>query len=940
MENNHFKKKKMNQKSDVIRLVGLFMVVYGLFCFISGGIGKVLSVPYTFLFGFASIFMIIATILVGAYMVVSKSLLTFEKKSKYIYLSLAFLFFLMLITVGKKQLNIGNVFQSYLGESGVYKYGKGFLDYDSSNGSIVELNGGIIGYLFFALLNSLFPNHYGISLGLTIALFSVFTIIFAFSYCLNFSIYCYRKYNDHKLKKSEPKENRVNQKEVFSHSNNNQEPIKFNVDKPTNQSSDGLLVQTEFQIEGEDVTISHTIKDKNTRLGQMINEFDEEIYDNDKPKPNTTTRNDNSFSEGVFFGDEIDNDDFTQENENIANNEIDERVKIDTGEISLNDIDETKQSNETVDSYQTNQVGEANFESQEQEGEKVDFMADFEEKEESNEDNPIDNQQEEVSNTESEETAKEDQEEESENQIDGEEEEVAEVKTPKVDLYNANYELPPLYLLKESTDNGANAQNEEIAKEKAEILLEKMRELNVQASISAFVVGPSVTRFEITLSPGVRVSSFTNLQEDFKLALGVNSIRIESPIPGKSAIGIEVPNKYRAMVSMKEIITKMPNKKEKLYVPVGKDITGNPLSFPICNMPHCLISGATNSGKSVCANTIILSLLMNYKPSEVRMIMVDPKRVEMLFYTDIPHLLCPIITDAERARVALDKLCDEMNKRFTTYATVGVKNIASYNELMVAQNKHKMPFILLVVDEFAELMLCKNHNIVEEKIQKLAQLGRAAGIHLILSTQRPDVNVIPGTIKTNLPCRMTFRLSSLVDSRTVIDVGGAEKLLNNGDMLLLTPDFTGLRRVQGVYVSDSEIADVVSYCKKQMGPQYDPVFLDLRTEEEKAHDEELKYALNQQNGNSNDVVSKDEVKDDLYEQIKDFVIKEQKASTSFLQRKFSIGYSKAARMIDMLEEEGVVGPENGSKPREVLVSTNNDDNQEDFEDYQEEEEEL
>ena len=223
-----------------------------------------------------------------------------------------------------------------------------------------------------------------------------------------------------------------------------------------------------------------------------------------------------------------------------------------------------------------------------------------------------------------------------------------------------------------------------------------------------------------------------------------------------------------------------------------------------------------------------------------------------------------------------------------------------------------MPFIILVVDEFAELMLSKNHQIVEEKIQKIAQLGRAAGIHLILSTQRPDVNVIPGTVKSNLPCRMTFRLSSLVDSRTVIDVGGAEKLLNNGDMLLLTPDFTGLRRVQGVYVSDSEIIDVVEYCKKQIGPQYDKEFLDLRSNEEKENEEKLKYALS---GNN----KLEEDNDALFEDIKALVIKEQKASTSYLQRKFNIGYSRAARYIDMLEEQGIVGPENGSKPREVLV---------------------
>ena len=480
-------------------------------------------------------------------------------------------------------------------------------------------------------------------------------------------------------------------------------------------------------------------------------------------------------------------------------------------------------------------------------------------------------------------------------------------------VIDANYTLPPLFLLQDANDNGANYENEEHAKAQAHILLEKMYELNVNATINAFVVGPAVTRFEIALAPGVRVGSFVNLQEDFKLALGVNSIRIESPIPGKSAIGIEVPNKIRAMVSLKEIISSMPNKKEKLYVPVGKDITGNPLSFPICNMPHCLISGATNSGKSVCANSIILSLLMNYTPDEVKFIMVDPKRVEMSLYTDLPHLLCPIITESEKARVALDKLCQEMDNRFQTFAKNAVKNIAGYNNLMLQNNKDKMPFIILIVDEFAELMLCKNRSMVEEKIQKIAQLGRAAGIHLILATQRPDVNVIPGTIKSNLPCRMTFRLSSLVDSRTVIDVGGAEKLLNNGDMLLLTPDFTGLRRVQGTYVSDKEIEEVVEYCKKQRGTNYDENFLDLRSKDEIEEEEKLKYAL-EGNGGADEY-------DEIYEQVKKLVITEQKASTSFLQVRMKIGYARAARYVDMLEQDGIIGPANGSKPRDVLVSS-------------------
>lgn len=500
------------------------------------------------------------------------------------------------------------------------------------------------------------------------------------------------------------------------------------------------------------------------------------------------------------------------------------------------------------------------------------------------------------------------QQEESENILQKEE-------TKEQEYNHDEYQLPPLYLLKESSSQqDATYRNEEIARQKADILTQKMKELNVNAAITNYVIGPSVTRYEIMLQPGVRANTFMNLQEDFKLALGATSLRIESPIPGKPAtIGIEVPNEIRGMVTLKELMLTLPNKKEKLYVPAGKAISGEPISISITSMPHCLISGATNSGKSVCANSIICSLLLNYKPDELKMIMIDPKKVEMLFYTNLPHLLCPIITESSKALVALDKLVKEMMHRFDTFASLGVKNIASYNEYRKQKNEMIMPFIILIVDEFAELMAYKQSNLVEEKVQTLVQLGRAAGIHLILCTQRPSVNVITGTIKNNIPCRMTFRLSSFADSKTVIDGSGAEKLLNNGDMLLLTPDFTGLRRIQGAFVSDQEIDDIVAYCKKQCAPLYDQEFLDLRTEEEKEF--ELHTKLN--SGNTNE---EDNGYNAKYMDVRNFVLIEQKASTTLIQRKFKIGYGKAANYMDMLEDEGIVGPENGSKGREVLMT--------------------
>lgn len=884
------------QRNSIIRLVGLFFIVYGVLSLTSIDLGCAICVPFTFLFGSFAPVALVLLVFAGLYMLLFKKLLYFKKPIKYVLLTLAIIFALVLATntEANKEMLFADCFRKYLD---IYKWNLRFI-VSGEEQSVMVLGGGMVGYMFYGLINSMTSGNYQITMVISYIIFIGVIFIFiapTLTKFLKWFIRLCKKMSARRKEKKALKEEKRRQKELKKEQDLEKANNEFDFNNKVEE--DDLLETTEINITGQNYEYVRGASNTDKKLESQLSVFDDVLYPN-YIKHQTSSKNDEITNKIIFedkFALDFEDEKTNKENENIKpldnfNIKEEEEVKFVDESIKLTDFN----NKETLNQVQ---------------------MATLQEKQQIKEENtlPTNNYVEikpAIKPTNYVELNKK-----------VEEKPKEEVNVPPaIDFNLIDYELPPLYLLKEAVDNGINNQNEEVAKEKAEILMEKMRELNVSASINAFVVGPSVTRFEIALAPGVRVGSFTNLQEDFKLALGVNSIRIESPIPGKSAIGIEVPNKYRAMVSMKEIITQMPNKKHKLYVPVGKDITGTPLSMAICDMPHCLISGATNSGKSVCANTIILSLLMNYKPSEVRMIMVDPKRVEMLFYKDIPHLLCPIITEAEKARVALDKLCIEMDKRFTTFSLVGVKNIASYNEMMVEQGKFKMPFIILIVDEFAELMLSKNQKMVEERIQKIAQLGRAAGIHLILATQRPDVNVIPGTIKTNLPCRMTFRLSSLADSRTVIDVGGAEKLLNNGDMLLLTPDFTGLRRVQGVYVSDKEISDVVEYCKKQADPQYDPNFLDLRTEEQKADDEKLKYALEGKNNDDEDD-SNDEA---LYEEIKNFVIKERKASTSYLKRKFNIGYFKAANMIDRLEEEGIIGPENGSKPREVLVGNDED----------------
>lgn len=918
---NKYEKVVDESNASIIRLIGLFLIVYALLCFTSGEVGCILSVPFTFLFGSFAPIILVFLMVYGAYMLVFKKSLSSLTTIQYVLLSIMFVFALVLATStdANQTMTLSDCFSKYVGKNGIYRYNFRFIISNESE-SISQLGGGMFGYMFYGMINSITGGNHIITIVISSIMLAGVGFIFFAPLVAKFFKWC-KKVNAKNLEKKAAKKQKAEEKakkdEMLKQERlNNSSPVTFNIKKSDDEKLDSkdiedLLETTEINITGDNFNYEKRSNKRSNKLSGILSVFDEEIYPNrmkqprndifELPEVTSEVKLDKVFQEdfnnthpadiditSVIIPDTIISSTPVSENEQVI--------------VSVNDVDVNYNKNQQVTIQEMSSkdhmslIGEDEVKKEVKIEETI--IPEVIIKEENIE--KIDN---EIIFTDNNNLIKQKE----------------EVKPSNVDLSSIPYELPPLYLLKEATDNGANAINEEVAKEKAAILMEKMRELNVNATINAFVVGPAVTRFEIALAPGVRVGSFTNLQEDFKLALGVNSIRIESPIPGKSAIGIEVPNKERAMVSMKEIITKMPNKKEKLYVPVGKDITGTPLSFPVVSMPHCLISGATNSGKSVCANTIILSLLMNYKPSEVRMIMVDPKRVEMLFYKDIPHLLCPIITESEKARVALDKLCDEMNKRFTIYSEVGVKNIASYNEIMISKNKPIMPFIFLIVDEFAELMLCKSRNIVEEKIQKLAQLGRAAGIHLILSTQRPDVNVIPGTIKTNLPCRMTFRLSSLADSRTVIDLGGAEKLLNNGDMLLLTPDFTGLRRVQGVYVSDKEIADVVEFCKKQVGPQYDPNFLDLRTQEEKDEDEKLKYAMYGNNNKDDETTN-----DSLYNDIKRLVIADQKASTSYLQRKFGIGYQKAARYIDMLEEDGIVGPENGSKPREVLITSEED----------------
>lgn len=476
-----------------------------------------------------------------------------------------------------------------------------------------------------------------------------------------------------------------------------------------------------------------------------------------------------------------------------------------------------------------------------------------------------------------------------------------------------NYRLPRLNLLKDSGKKGKSINNINAANDCGRRLIEILDQFGVKATLVATHIGPAVTKFEIKPDLGVRVNKISNLQYDIKMALAAKDIRIEAPIPGKSAVGIEIPNVEKTSVSMKELMKQIPAQYEdkKLAVALGKDLMGNCVYGELNKMPHLLIAGATGSGKSVCVNTIITSLLMRTKPDEVKLLLVDPKKVEFTPYRDIPHLLGPVITDGEKANQALKVIVNMMDNRYELFSMAGVRNIAGYNgyiENHPEEGLKKLPWIVVIIDELADLMLVAAKE-VESSIQRITQLARAAGIHLIVATQRPSVDVITGIIKANIPSRIAFAVSSAVDSRTILDQVGAEKLLGLGDMLYIPVGEQVATRVQGAFVSDEEVAAICEFASRQAKPKYDDAFVRLE-------------ALD---GGIEATSSSAGHDDPLYEEVKEFVISTRKASTSLIQRKFSIGYARAARLIDVLEEGGIIGPARGSKPREVYAKSSEDD---------------
>lgn len=477
---------------------------------------------------------------------------------------------------------------------------------------------------------------------------------------------------------------------------------------------------------------------------------------------------------------------------------------------------------------------------------------------------------------------------------------------------NKGYKCPPNTLLTPPSKKGKVITKEEIT-ETAEILKNVFHDFNIEGHVVAVNVGPAVTQYEMEIKAGTKVSKILSLNREIALSLAAKDVRIQAPIPGKRTVGIEIPNKSISMVTVREIIDSIPKSMDesKLMVTLGKNIMGKPIYCEINKTPHLLVAGSTGSGKSVCINSIIVSILMRAKPDEVKFVLVDPKKVELSMYNGVPHLLIPVVTDPRKANIALKKIVAEMEKRYDLFEASGTKNIAGYNLYLEKKNENlpdsekikKLPYIVVIIDELADLMLVAAKE-VEDSIMRITQMARAAGIHLIVATQRPSTDVITGVVKANIPSRISFAVSSSIDSRTILDMTGAEKLLGKGDMLFLPQGENTPIRVQGTFISDEDIKKVVDYTISQQKARYDETLL---------MDEEEMKATSMVDD------SKEDYDDPLYNEIVEFVVTQGKASASLLQRRFRLGYNRAARCIDLLEERGIIGPNNGSKPREVLV---------------------
>ena len=491
---------------------------------------------------------------------------------------------------------------------------------------------------------------------------------------------------------------------------------------------------------------------------------------------------------------------------------------------------------------------------------------------------------------------------------------------------NFSYQLPPLSLLDQPKKKQKEMDGSSIEKN-IEILEKVLKDFKIVGKVVEVHIGPTVAQYELEIASGTRVNKITSINREIALALAKKDVRIEAPIPGKNTVGIEFANDVATPVSFYEIISSkkmMDAPDKKLMVPLGKSIMGDIGVCEINKMPHMLVAGTTGSGKSVCINGIICSILMRARPDEVKLVMVDPKVVELSVYNGVPHLMCPVVSDPKKSAVALSKMVAEMERRYETFSETKTKNIESYNAYIDKWNeehkaddvkKARLPYIVIIIDELADLMMVAAKE-VEDSILRITQKARAAGIHLIVATQRPSTDVITGLIKANIPSRISFAVGSGIDSRTILDQTGAEKLLGKGDMLFLPIGVNAPTRIQGSFITDDEIKRIIDFTIDQQKAQYDESLMNLEVSDHNVN-------------NASGVEFGDAANDDdqIYNDVVQFVIETQKASASLLQRRFKIGYNRAARLVDLLEERGIVGPANGAKPREVLVQLDSTDHQ-------------
>jgi S-DNA-T family DNA segregation ATPase FtsK/SpoIIIE len=482
---------------------------------------------------------------------------------------------------------------------------------------------------------------------------------------------------------------------------------------------------------------------------------------------------------------------------------------------------------------------------------------------------------------------------------------------------NGNYRLPPINLLNVPIKNKKINSTEFLQANK--VALEKvLSDFQIIGKVVEIHEGPAVTQYEVEIKAATKLNRITGIYREIALALAAKEVRILAPIPGKSTVGIEIPNKQIVPVPIRDVLTTIPKNmmEAKILLSLGKDLMGRTICADLNKMTHLLVAGATGSGKSVCINSFIASILMHKRPDETKLVLIDPKKVELSNYNGVPHLLCPVVTDPKKANIALQKIVSEMDRRYTLFEEKGVKNISAYNELIDRDNKKnlanipKLPYIVVIIDELADLMLVAAKE-VEDSIMRITQMARAAGIHLVVATQRPSTDVITGIVKANIPSRIAFTVASQIDSRTILDSPGAEKLLGKGDMLYLPMGENHPTRIQGTFISDEEIQRLIDYVSKEQIAQYDNSITEVEPDHMAAG---AGY-------------EKEEYEDPLYNEIVDFAITSGKISASLVQRRFRLGYNRAARVIDLLEERGIIGPQNGSKPRDVLVKLKDEDNE-------------